>query len=329
MTTLSAAYPTLLDIARATGPDGKIMKLAELLKQTNEVLDDMVWYEGNLPTGHRGDVQTGIPGATWRKMYGYVQPTKGTSRNVVDACGMLESFAVVDKAAAELNGNKSEWMMRQHRSFIEGMSQEFASTLIYGNETTEPEAFTGFAPRFNDQSAGNGDNILTSAATPDSTDNSSIWLVCWGDKVHGIYPKGSKAGLQVGETTEETETDSSGGKRKVYQTQYKWDCGLHVADWRYIVRINFDLEDVIASGATGPVLSELMGKAIRRIPNLGAGRPAFYANRATLDAVDLQANYKGNMAFNNIEDAQGKIIQTFRKIPVRRCDAILSTESGI
>lgn len=137
------------------------------------------------------------------------------------------------------------------------------------------------------------------------------------------------AGLKqkdLGEVTIGTPTD---GYYQGYRSHYRWDCGLSVRDWRYIVRINFDLEDVIAAATSGPILSELMGKAMRRIPSLGMGRPAFYANRDVLDAIDLQANNKTNMAFQTIEDAQGKMVQTFRKIPIRRCDALLSTESGI
>ena len=123
--------------------------------------------------------------------------------------------------------------------------------------------------------------------------------------------------------------DGAGGRMEAYRTHYRWDCGLTVRDWRYVVRINYDLEDIVAAGATGPVLADLMGKAIRRIPSLGMGRPAFYANRDSLDAIDLQANNKTTLAFTTVEDAQGKIVTKFRGIPIRRCDAILSTEAGI
>ena len=91
-------------------------------------------------------------------------------------------------------------MQREAESIrITGFGQKLARYMIYGNEATEPESFTGLAPRYNDQTtAQNAENILTSAATPDSTDNTSIWLVGWGvGKVFGIYPKGSKAGIQV------------------------------------------------------------------------------------------------------------------------------------
>lgn len=332
MATLSAAHPTLLDVTKRLDPDGKIATIAELLTQTNGILEDMVWIEGNLPTGHRTTIRSGLPAPTWRKLYGGVQPTKGRTVQVTDACGMLEAYAEVDKALADLNGNTAAFRLSEDRAHIEGMNQEFAQTLFYGNESSEPEAFTGFAPRFNDQAAENGGNILTSAATPDATDNTSIWLVVWGpNTVHGIYPKGSKAGLQMedkGQVTIEN-IDGNGGRMEAYRSHYRWDCGISVRDWRYVVRINYDLEDIVASGATGPVLDSLMRKAMRRIPSLGMGRPAFYANRDSLDAIDDQAANKGTLAFKTVEDAQGKLVQTFLGVPIRRCDAILSTEAGI
>jgi hypothetical protein len=332
MTTLSAIHPTLLDVTKRLNPDGSIATIAEMLAQTNPILDDMVWVEGNLPTGHRTTVRTGLPTPTWRKLYGGVQPTKSTTAQVTDSCGMLEAYAEVDKALADLNGNTAAFRLSEDAAHIEGMNQEFSSTLFYGNEGSEPEAFTGFGPRFNDQSAANGDNIITDAATPDGADNSSIWLIVWGrNTCHGIYPKGSTAGLQItdkGQVTIEN-VDGNGGRMEGYRTHYRWDCGLSVRDWRYVVRMNFDLENTIATGTTGPVLAQLMAKALRRIPNINMGRPVFYASRATLELMDLQAMEKTNMAFTTIEDAQGKMVTRFRGIPVKQCDAILNTESGI
>lgn len=329
---LSDTCPTLLDVTKRLDPKGAVDVVAEMLTQANEILLDMVVLEGNLPTGHRGSIRSGLPAPTWRKLYGGVQPSKSRSVQVTDNCGMLEAYAEIDKALADLNGNAQAFRLSEDQAFIEGMNQEMASTIFYGNEGSEPEAFTGFSPRFNDQSAENSRNIITDAATPDATDNASIWLVVWGpNTVHGIYPKGSKAGLTVtdkGVVTVEN-ADGNGGRMEAYRTHYRWDLGLHVRDWRYIVRINFDLENVIAAGTSGPVLAQLMARAMRRIPNLRMGRPAFYANRDVLEMLDIQAMEKTNTLFNTIEDAQGQFVTTFRKIPIRCCDALLSTEAGI
>lgn len=332
MPVLSATHPTLLDIKNRLEPDGTVSKVIEMLNQTNEILEDAVWIEGNELTGHTTSVRTGIPEPAWRKLYGGVQPTKSTSVKVREGLGMLENYAEVDKALADLNGNSAAWRLSEEAAIIEGFGQKVARYMIYGNEATEPEGFTGLAPRFNDQAAVNGENILTSAATPDGNDNTSIWVVGWGpDTCHMIYPKGSKAGLQVmdkGHVTIEN-VDGNGGRMEAYRTHYKWDCGMVVRDWRYVVRINFDLEDVVASGATGPVLRDMLAKAMRRIPSLNRCRPAIYMNRDALDAFDLQMNRDPLLQFKTQEEAQGKFVTRFRGVPVRRVDQILSTEAGI
>lgn len=332
MSTLATTHPTLLDITKRLDPQGKVDTIAEILNQTNEILDDMVWLEGNLPTGHRTTVRSGLPTPTWRKLYGGVQPTKSRTVQVTDATGMLEAYAEVDKALADLNGNSAAFRLSEDRAHLEGMNQEFASTLFYGNESTEPEAFTGFGARFNDQAAENGGNIITSAATPDGTDNTSIYLVVWGpNTVHGIYPKGSKAGLNMedkGQVTIEN-VDGNGGRMEAYRTHYRWDCGLSVRDWRYVVRVNIDQEDLVKNAATGPDLIDLMTQAVELIPSLSMGRPAFYMNRTLRSFLRRQIANKVAASTLTIEQVAGKHVTMFDGIPVRRCDAITNTESGI
>jgi hypothetical protein len=337
MTTLSVTNPTLHDLAKITDPNGQIAQVVEILNQTNEILDDMTFIEGNLPTGHKSTVRTGLPAPTWRKLYGGVQPNKARTVQVTDNCGMLEAYAEVDKALADLNGNSAAWRASEDRAHIEGMSQEMAQTLFYGAESTEPEAFTGFADRYNDQSANNGDNIITDAATPDGNDNSSIWLVVWSPTtVHGIIPKGSKAGIQVtdkGQVTIEN-VDGAGGRMEAYRTHYRWDAGLCVRDWRYVVRINIDAENLVKNAATGPDLVDLMGQATELIPNMNAGRAVFYANRTIRGYIRRQIMNKtvnSTLSIEQITRPGGALIRVpmFDGIPIRRCDAITNTEAGI
>ena len=332
MALLAATHPTLLDITKRLDPDGKIDTIAEILTQTNEVLDDMVWIEGNLPTGHRTTIRSGLPTPTWRKLYGGVQPTKSITVQVTDTVGMLEAYAEVDQALADLNGNSAAFRLSEDRAHIEGMNQEFAQTLFYGAETNEPEAFTGFGPRFNSKSALNAENVLTSAASPDGNDNTSIYLVVWGpNTVHGIYPKGSKAGLNMedkGQVTIEN-VDGAGGRMEAYRTHYRWDCGLSVRDWRYVVRINMDQEDLVKNAASGPDLIDLMTQAVELIPSLSMGRPAFYANRTVRSFLRRQIANKVAASTLTIEQVAGKHVTMFDGIPFRRCDAITNTEAGV
>jgi len=333
MATLAVTHPTLADVAKATDPDGKIATIVEILNETNEILEDMVWVEGNLPTGHRTTIRAGLPTPTWRKLYGGVQPTKSTNVQVTDTTGMLEAYAEIDKALADLNGNSAAFRMTEDKAHIEGMSQEFAATLMYGNEGSAPEEFTGFAPRFNDNSGpANADNIILGGGS--GSDNSSIWLISWGaNTVHGIYPKGSKAGLQFndkGQVTIEDSDGSNGGRYEAYRSHYRWDCGLSVRDWRYVVRIcNIDNSALTKdkSGSSADI-TDLMAQALELLPNASAGRPAFYMNRTLRSTLRRQIANTTNVNLT-MDQVGGKHVMSFDGIPVRRCDMLTSTEATI
>ncbi len=332
MATLSTQHPTLADLAKRLDPDGKIDQIVEILNQTNEVLDQMTWIEGNLPTGHRSTIRTGLPQPTWRKLYGGVQPSRSTTVQVTDNTGMLEAYAEVDKALADLNGNSAEFRLSEDRAHIEGMNQEFVSTLFYGNEGTEPEAFTGFAPRFNALSAENGDNILSGGG--EGADNSSIWLVVWGaNTCHGIYPKASMAGLKADDKGQVTieDVDGSGGRMEAYRTHYVWKCGLTVRDWRYVVRIaNIDVSELNKDpSVSGADLIDLMTQALELVPQLSMGRPAFYCNRTVASVLRRQAVTKVAGATLGLEEVAGRRVTTFDGVPLYRCEAILNSEAAV
>jgi hypothetical protein len=331
MAALSTINPTLLDVTKRLDPDGKIDAIAEILTQTNEVLEDMAWQEGNLPTGHRTTIRTGLPAPTWRKLYGGVQPSKSTTAQITDSTGMMEAYAEVDKALADLNGNSAAFRLSEDRAHIEGMNQEFSSTLFYGNEGTEPEAFTGFAPRFNDTSAANGENIVSGGGS--GSDNNSIWLVAWGPNTcHGIYPKGSRGGLYMedkGNVTVEN-IDGSNGRMEAYRTHYRWDCGITVRDWRYVVRIpNVDLSDLTKNASAGADLIDLMTQGIEQLPSLTLGKPVFYVSRKIKSFLRRQIMNKVANSTLTMDQVAGKMVTMFDGIPVKRVDALAANEAAV
>lgn len=334
MAALSTANPTLLDLAKITNPDGSVAKVAEILNQTNEILLDMTWVEGNLKTGHMSTARAGIPAPTWRKLYGGVVPTKGTTVQVTDSCGMLEAYGEVDTKLANMAKDKGSFLLSQNRAHIEGMNQELASTLFLGNDGSEPEAFTGLAPRFNLSTAPNGDNVILGGAAGGQTDNASIWLIGWSpETVHGIVPQGSTAGLQVQDLGEVTVGDVTNGYYQAYRSHFTWDAGLAVPDWRYIVRIcNIDkslLSVTWTAGAfsTGADLADLMCQAIDCIPNLSMVRPAFYMSRTIKSFLRRQNTAKRQGSTLTREEVNGVMADVFDGIPVRRCDALAADEA--
>jgi hypothetical protein len=331
MAILASNVSTLKDFAKKLDPNGKAAAIAELLSQTNEILDDMLFMEGNLPTGHRTTIRTGLPTVYWRLINKGVPPSKSTTAQVDEGIGMLEAYSVVDVELANLNGNTSAFRLGEATAFLEAMNQEMASTIFYGNSSLSPEEFNGLSVRYSDSSVANGQNIIKAGGS--GSDNSSIWLVCWGQATcHGIFPKGSKAGLEhkdLGEQTVEDGSGIAGSILQAYRDNWKWKAGIALKDWRYVVRIcNIDISALIAG--SGADLPTLMIKALHRLPNMNMGKPVFYMNRTVFEYLDIQrrddVQAGGQLDYQVVD---GKAIYAFRGIPIKKCDALLETEATV
>jgi hypothetical protein len=326
MATIGTTALTLIDWAKRIDPNGNTAQLVELLNTTNPILKDALSVEGNLPTGHRTTIRTGLPAVAWRLLNYGITPSKSTSVQVDDSTGMLEGYSQVDKALADLNGNSAAFRLSEDRSFIEGMSQEMATTLWYGNTATDAKKFLGLSPRYASLSANNADNIIDGGGS--GSDNTSIWLVTWSDAAtHLIFPKGSRAGLQSRDLGEDTIIDAAGGLYQGYRSHYKWDVGLTTRDWRQNVRIcNIDVSDL--SGGSPANIIKLMVRALHLLPYESAGSPVFYCNRTVMTWLDIQMMTSTNVNLR-LSEAAGENVMTFRGIPIRRSDALLNTESRV
>lgn len=330
MATLTATNPTLLDWKQALDPNGSIATVIEMLNETNEILADITFMEGNLPTGHRTVIRTGLPTPTWRKLYGGVQPNKSQRAQVTDSCGMLEAYNEVDKALADLSSDVDAFRLSEAQAEIEGMSQELATTLFYGDESLTPEKFTGLAPRFSSSTANNGENVILGGGV--GSDNASIWLVGWGpNTVHGIVPKNSSAGIQVkdkGQVTIEN-ADGSNGRMEAYRMHFRMDSGLTVKDWRYVVRIcNIDRSALTADASAGANLPDLMFQALERFPSTaGNVRPVFYMDRGIRTTLRQQLASLTKNSTLDYTNVGGHRTAMWNEVPLRRVDALAADEA--
>ena len=339
MATLSTTNLTLADWAKRTDPDGRVPVVAELLSQTNEILDDAVFKEGNLPTGERVVIRTGLPTVYWRALNQGIPSTKSTTAQVDEACGMLEARSEVDKDLAMLNGNTAQFRLSEDTAFLEAMNQTQAQTMFYGNPATEPKSFLGLATRYSSFSSGGNKGNVINAGGADATSNASVYLVCWGDNtVYCPFPKGSKAGLIHEDLGEQTVYDSS-NRMQAYATRYQWKNGLVVKDWRYVVRIcNIKISDLLdgtttQTTAVGTNLIKLMARSIYRIPNMAMGRCAFYMNRTVHSGLAVQAMDRSQAVLKVNEGltqfGQPHSWLTFLGVPLRKVDSLINTEAVV
>jgi len=337
MATLASNVLTMADWAKRVDPDGKTAFIVEQLAQVNAALDDMMFKEGNLPTGEQTTIRTGLPTSYYRQINAGVPKSKSTTAQVTEHAAILEARSEVDVDEAMLNGNTNEYRLSESIAFMQSMSQKQASTLFYGS-AANPEEYVGFANRYNLKSAPNGQNILDAGGT--GSDNASIWLVGWGERtVFGVFPKGSKAGLEHRDLGEIDAFDASNNRFRAYADQYKWKNGLVVKNWEYAVRVaNVDVSDLIAQTGTqlptaATATIKMMARAIDRLPSTEGVKTAFYVNRTVASHLRIAALDKSSSAVT-IEPSInqfGDTIHTMRflGIPVRIVDALLTTEARV
>jgi hypothetical protein len=330
MATLATNVVTLADWAKNQDPNGKQARIAEVLRQKNAIIDDALWMMGNLPTGNRTTIRTGLPAVTWKLLNGATSPTKSREAQVDEACGIAETWSEIPVDIADLGGQPDVFRSSRAVAHMEAMSQEVAQTIFYGNSTTAPEEFTGLAARYSSQSAEIGQNILDAGGT--GSDNASIWLIVWGEnQVHGIYPQGSVMGLEHKNFGEETK-ETTDGLQRVYRENFKWKCGISVPDWRYAVRIaNIDVSNLVTKSNAAD-LYDLMQMAIEHIPDdeavSASGR--FYMNRTVRQMLRIQARDDvgtgGGLTYDNVG---GKRVLSMDGVPVRICDVLTVTEATV
>lgn len=331
MATIGNTYLTLADLRRRQDPDDQIAHIIEMLAETNPILEDAIAMECNNGTKHLTTVRTGLPSATWRKLYQGVQPSKSTTRQVEDTTGMLEAWSEVDSKLVDLSGNPGALRLSEASAFIESMNQEMATGMFYHDTDIDPERFMGLAPRFDSKTAENGGQIIDAGGV--GADNTSIWFVVWGERTtHLLYPKGSQAGLQREDKGKTTKELGDGSMYDVHREKFNWDVGMTVRDWRYVTRIaNIDVSDMQAGSVD---LYKFMRKAYWALwqRRTTGGRAAIYANRDVLEALDaanVNAGASDNFTRLRPMEIEGKEVLTYRGIPIRETDALLNTEAQV
>ena len=323
MALLTATKLTLVDLAKRT-KDNAILAIAEVLNKVNQVLDDAPWVNANGETQHITSKRLSLPAGAWRKINSGVPLEKSTTTQVVETIGMLESFSQVDSALVEIAPDPAAFRLSEDLAFVEGMSQTLGTQIFYGTTVGPPEKFDGFATRYahlTTLGVSSPHNVHNYGGTG-STLN-SIWVIQWGtDKVHLVYPRNAarNVGITPKDDGEQTVYDSSGNPYKVFQTHFKIFCGLVVRDDRCVQR-------VANIPATASNLSDKLVDALRQMPQGGAGA-VIYGNTTVLGCLDKEAKDKVNV-FYGPPDAFGRPTMSFRGVPVKQSDALLSTESAL
>ena len=327
MATLGAKFVDLIDIYKLQDGNGQYIEVIEMLMEMNPILEDAIAVECNKGTTHLHTVRSGLPAVAWGKLYQGVPQSKSGKVQVEDTTGFVEGLSTVDERLLALSKNEGAVRLSEAMSYIEAMNQEVASKIFYGNSASDPEEFMGLAPRFNDTTAPNGNQIVLAGGT--GADNTSIWFTAWGDnQCQLLYPAGTQAGVKREDKGSQRITDATGAYY-AKEEKFEWHVGLAVKDWRYVSRIaNIDVSDMKAGSVK---LYNFMRQAYYKLQTrrVAGGNLAIYCNRDVLEALDALATNAGtadNFQRLTRKEVEGEEVLAYRGIPIRESDAILNNE---
>lgn len=247
---------TQADLMQRIDPKGNVKEIAEVLTETNEIVQDAVFHEGNLPTGDVQTVRTSLPDVYYGRFNQGVPASRSSVASITEECSMIEARSQIDCRMADLNGNGAAYRRQEEKPFIEAMGQKFAWSLFHGNVKNNREEFNGFMRRYDSTKITDlhpqGKNVIDCGATEGSARRGSIWLIDWGDDVYCPYPMGSEAGLKTKDLGQQLVPDENGNPFLCYVTMFSWKVGLMVRDWRRVLRLaNIDVDALMAGSGVG------------------------------------------------------------------------------
>lgn len=342
MAVLGQTLHTIADLTARIDPDGKIASIGEWLGQTNEFVNFLRWKEGNLPTGERTTVRTGLPSVYFRGYNQGVDASKSRVAQIDEGAALLEGKSAVDRELAKAHGDPGEYRLTEASAFFEAMTQTFATTAFFGNAAASPQEFTGLGPRFNDPTSSVGDQIIDAGGS--GSDNASIWLVVSGPQgVMGIYPKGTKAGLSHIDVTAGTGVaddgvdvgsyyaDADGKEFLALIDQFNWHVGLSVKDPRKVGRIgSIDRSLLTVDYSTGARLQMLMVELMNRVDGLDMpGHSAAWVMDRNMRSFLERQLLNDKNPYLSYENVDGKRQTQFGGIPILRTDALAVDEAAI
>jgi hypothetical protein len=323
MATKTTTNLTLDEVVKRTAPDGTMQAIVDNLMEENMILQDAIARESNGIFSNKTTRWTKEPSGGYRKLNEGGIYEKGVTGVVIDTIGMLDTWSRVDKVEARAAANPTQFLNDEMMSFVRGLGKTVAGDIIYSNTDTTPEQFTGIAPRL--ASLATTANVLNAGGT--GSDLTSIYVMDWApDKVHLIFPKNSKAGIDREDLglIQAFDTATPPAPYMAFVNHFTWDIGLAVKNEKSIGRVAnietagvaniFDEDDLI-------ILMTRMTK--------GAGR-VIYVNETIMAQMQIRMKDKENVNFTSSDglDGGGPVMR-FNGVPVHQVDQILNTEAAL
>jgi len=296
-----------------------------LLTEENSILDDMPFFMANKADGHETEIETELADVQLGSLYKGIHPSKPGKGLITDVCGWLEGRAEVDVRFLKRMKDQKKYKMDQLRGHMGAMRNSAAEHFFYGARAADPKGFDGLHVRYPYRDM---PNVIDAGGT--GSTNTDIWFIVWGPRAcHGIFPEGTKVGVEFENHPKEAKQDDTGGTYYVNADTWEWHLGLVVADWRTAVRIaNIDVTNIYITDSTDADYIDfrtLTIKAQECVPTEMRSKGIWYVNSSISAALRIQQGYAQNTYMKIDEWKNSEQVLFLHGNPVRVCDGILST----
>ena len=254
---MASEFLTLMDLRATLMPDGSpVSSYAELLAKENDILDDIPWTAGNQLTGDIHFKRTALPTAQVRRINQGFDSSKGAKESVTETCVQIVSRMTVDMAELDIAPSPEQYLLSESKGHIAVMNEDVVTNFFYG---TDPEGIRGIAPRL-----GKLSHSQVVDAGGKGTNLASIYMIKWDtEEITGIYPKNTKAGLEVFTKENEYVEDKDGKLFRAHITEWSWYVGLKVRDERYLARLcNIDRDALLTGSNAKEARQQLFNQMI-------------------------------------------------------------------
>lgn len=314
--------------------NNEIISVAEVLNETNDIVQDAIVQRGNDITSHVVSRRTRLPAPAWVKIGNGWDATAGLVQQARETIGQMKARYQCPQDVMRLQPNPAKYRAQQERAYIEAMAQELANTLVAGSLTGEPpEEFDGLRARYTTLSTTAARYVGNNGAASGST-NTSIWFIQWKPGgVYLIYPRNAEGGglkkddkglvYTLADNSSATPTYAPNNKQLwAYITEFSWDVGLCIEDVRTVKRLA-NISTVSATDSN--TLDE--DKIIEVRNNFKTpGTIYMYCNETVFTQLQILAKDKTNVHWPP-DSPFGKPQMYFLDMPVRRLDAITNAEA--
>lgn len=298
----------LLDFMKSVDPNGRPAMVAEVLHQTNAMIQDGPTYPSNAPMAERVTIRSALPTVYLSRLDQGITKSKGAVRQQVESIGYIAGRSEVDVRHKKILGEDGyrTYRFNEDMGFLESIAQKHANLALYGDEDSEPLGFTGLAPRLNATASAITGSQVRSMGSVTGSDGASIYICDWGPRgVHFLRPKNHPTGgIEVDNREGIDVDDADGNPFKADVTEFHLMIGLSVKDPRRIARLaNIDLSDSLVASPTQGLLTDALIEIINAMPSpMGHTRVCYTDHRIVAALMKQARNNASNVTIQQWQE---------------------------